>query len=452
MNVKLKRLNESPLMDLMQKKIFIIFLILFNGLQLHSQEQGQDYYDPKIIRNEDFIYNEKIKSVRLHPAASELGFPVIRLNTEDKLLLKFDELDSDLKDYYYTFLHCTPDWENSNVIPSEYIDGYREDRISEYKYSFNTRPSYIHYRLEFPNEVIRPVKSGNYILKVYLKNDPEEVIITRRFMVIENRVEISAKVRAGINPEVRNYRQRVEFSINHQNYKIDNPFSNLQVRILQNGRWDNLLKDLKPTYVTDGELIYDPDNENEFDGGNEFRNFDIKSVKFPGKKIDKVYGGEIKSVLLFPDHKRGFQRFSTSEDINGNYVVRFDGASDEEADWYADYVNIEFNFEFPYPPLENQIYIFGKFTDYQNYGWAKMQYIPVSGGPGKYYSKVLLKQGFFDYQFGFYNKEKAVFETNETEGAHFETENDYSILVYNLEFGESLYKLVGYRVINSRNF
>src|SRR5690606_19998089 len=112
-----------------------------------------------------YIYNSSIKTVLFYNVKNELSYPVLPMNSNEKLKLSFDDLNTDLKTYYYTFIHCNVDWTPSDLLPKQYLSNYTEDDIKEYKYSFNTDLRFIHYNITFPNEYINFKISGNYIIK-----------------------------------------------------------------------------------------------------------------------------------------------------------------------------------------------------------------------------------------------------------------------------------------------
>ena len=59
-----------------------------------------------------------------------------------------------------------------------------------------------------------------------------------------------------------------------------------------------------------------------------------------------------------------------------------------------------------------------------------------------YETTLLLKQGWYDYQYGY--KDGNQFSTEAFEGAHFETENEYEVLIYFRNLGSRYDQLVGY--------
>jgi len=104
----------------------VYLLVTLSFLTLYSSAQ-------KGLRYEDFIYQKNIKSVFLHPADFEMGLPVLDLNNpNEQLLLSFDDLDADVKNYSIYFIHCDAYWNPSDLMTSEYIDGFFELNILNY--------------------------------------------------------------------------------------------------------------------------------------------------------------------------------------------------------------------------------------------------------------------------------------------------------------------------------
>src|ERR1700712_1426166 len=50
----------------------------------------------------DSIYSPSVKSPQLYMAGNQVGYPILQLNSADQLELHFDDLDADVKNYYYT--------------------------------------------------------------------------------------------------------------------------------------------------------------------------------------------------------------------------------------------------------------------------------------------------------------------------------------------------------------
>ena len=227
-------------------------------------------------------------------------------------------------------------------MQSEYIDGFFDNRIEDYEFSFNTLQKYTNYQLVFPEEYLRPMLSGNYILSVFTKNNPNEIVLQKRFMIIEEKISISALIKRSTIIDERMYKQEIDFNINHGNMYISNPYSDIKVVVKQNNREDNAIYNLKPLFVKKNHLVYDYEQVNTFEAGNEYRYFDIKSIRYQSERVKDI---EIDSnninVMLFTDVSRSFNEFISLSDLNGNFLINKQEAWNSETE--SEYVNVQFS-------------------------------------------------------------------------------------------------------------
>ena len=93
--------------------------------------------DTKTIYKNKIFYNN-IKTFICHKAEDEMSIPIINLKTNNKLIISFDDLDGDIKDYYYSIIHCDFNWYKSDLRKSEYISGFFKNPIINFESSFNT--------------------------------------------------------------------------------------------------------------------------------------------------------------------------------------------------------------------------------------------------------------------------------------------------------------------------
>ncbi|MEA3477154.1 MAG: DUF5103 domain-containing protein [Bacteroidota bacterium] len=427
---------------------FICILIaLSSSLVVFSQDtEDQDYFKELFIRNEDFIYKPNIKTVLLYKAGWEMSQPIIQLNTDDKMILTFDDLDADDKYFGYTIIHCNANWQESELKQNEYIDGYYEDEIWDYAYSYNTTKAYTNYRIELPTDYLRLTKSGNYILRVYEdENTDENVIFTRRFMVLDPKVSVAARVNPTSNVADRQTKQAVDFTIYKNNYLIPFPFEKLKVVITQNRRWDNAITDLKPRLVSYDKISYDYDEGNVFDGGNEFRHFDIKSTIYQTENMkNKFYDATGYHVFLLPDERRTFDRYTFQEDLNGKLYIEAENAGDANIE--GDYIFIHFKFPYEVPLVNGNLYIMGALTNWQFTEEGRLTY----NFQEKAYETIMyLKQGYYNYVYVFLEDGYPGADVTLMEGSHWDTENDYTIFVYHREEGTYYDQLIGLQFLNS---
>jgi len=390
------------------------------------------------------IVKPNIKTVLLHRDGWDLSPPLMRYNSDEKLLLSFDDLDGDVKEFIFTIVHCNANWEPSDLRKDEYIDGYFEDYIYDYSFSLNTIQPYTHFELIFPTQNLKPKLSGNYIMKVFVEEE-DSLYFTRRFMIVEPKVEIEGNIHQATMLKDRNYKQEVDFSFNTGGYRIVNAYRDLKVVIIQNGRWDNTLRDLKPKMVIGNTYDYNYDLENVFDGGNEFRAFDVKSLTYNTENvinIDQSYAGY--DIYLRELERRTFQVYKTEDDINGQMKIKTEDYTITETE--AEYVNIHFFLPYPAPMMDADIFIIGQLTDWRYSEDSKMTYNYKRKG---YDKTMLLKQGYYNYHYILKYYNQSVGDVSFIEGNHWETENNYTIFVYNRELGADYDKLIGVKHINS---
>jgi hypothetical protein len=392
------------------------------------------------------IVKPNIKTVLFHRKGWDMSPPLIKHDTGEKLKLSFDDLDGDVKEYLFTIIHCDADWKPSDLRKDEYIDGYYEDYIYDYSFSLNTIQPYTHYELIFPTADLAPILSGNYMLNVFVEHE-DSVNFTRRFMVVEQKVEIDGKIKQATMIKDRNYKQEVDFTIKTGGYRIVNPYQDMKVVIIQNGRWDNAIRELKPKMVISDTYDYNYDLENVFDGGNEFRSFDVKSLTYNTENvinIDKSYEGY--DIYLRESGRRTFQVYKTEDDINGQMKIKTEDYSTTETE--AEYVNVHFFLPYAAPMVDADIFIIGQITDWRYSEVSKMAYNYKRKG---YDKTLLLKQGYYNYQYILRYHNQSIGDVSFIEGNHWETENNYTIFVYNREFGDDYDRLIGVKHINSLN-
>jgi hypothetical protein len=278
-------------------------------------------------------------------------------------------------------------------------------------------------------------------------DDVNQPTIIKRFMVMENLVNIKSKVKDATLLNEKRFRQEIDFSILTHNFIIDNPSRNIIVKIFQNMRADNAIIDLKPRLVKGNELDYDYDEDNVFNGGNEFRNFDIKSLKYNSERINNItYENGSNQVYLHKDLSRPFKVYKSEEDINGKFAIKSDYTKDYETE--ADYTFVHFSLPFDIPTVEGNIYVYGSFTNWKLSENTRMKYNYKTRA---YETSIYAKQGYYNYQYVLKRLNQSVLDETFIEGNHASTENDYFIFVYYRQPGELYDRLIGFQQINSIN-
>ena len=103
----------------------------------------------EVFKNE--IFTNNIKSIISQKNQKTVQTPIINLNSKENFNISFDDLDGDIKSFYYTIIHCKSNWTKSQLMKSEYITGFYKKEIINYDLSFNTIQKYTHYQFTFPN-------------------------------------------------------------------------------------------------------------------------------------------------------------------------------------------------------------------------------------------------------------------------------------------------------------
>ncbi|MCX6350755.1 MAG: DUF5103 domain-containing protein [Bacteroidetes bacterium] len=386
-----------------------------------------------------------MKSVQFFYGDIPNSYPIIDLGTGQSVSLHFDELVNNPKDYQFTIIHCDANWRPSQLIKSEFIEGMFTDYLSGYQVSTGTYKGYVHYRLAFPSQNMKPKISGNYLLKIFLDNE-KNVVITRRFYVVQKDMNVSGEMLRPSSPRYNDTKQQISFTINTNEMNVGDPFNDIKVVIRQNWRPDNELANLKPKYVEGKKLIYNYDDEALFDGGNEFRFFDIRDVKYRSNGVRYFMfdsATKLYSATLFEDEDHSGNAYTKYIDQDGGYINLSN--SNDLAFINADYIWVDFRLRIPYADESKDVFVYGGLSNWQLDKNFKLTYSPRDK---EYQGRILLKQGFYDYQYVTLDKSGNANFTA-MEGSHWETENNYSVFVYFRPMGANYDLLVGKASLNS---
>jgi len=416
-------------------RLFALFLSSFSFINSYSQS-------PSDLPPMNTIYAKGIESVKLTPFGVEVGQPIIQLFSGEKLVLTFDDLLQKNRYLKYTLIHCTHDWQFSSLNQIEYLDGFNEDLINDYSFSFNTVVPYTRYRLVFPTNEMRITKSGNYLLVVYDDNI-NNPLLTRRFMVIDNlQAGIKANITYAQDVQHRSKKQQVDFTAYTGAYTIRNPAMYLHATILQNGRWDNAIEGLTYRTAKPGEYGFNFDNLNKniFFGSNEYRTFDIRTLRLLGDRITSVnFNNRMNQAYVMEDLARPWGAYVTNTTLKGYCIYANHDFSGQNTE---DYVWVHFTLRCDFQVGDGDLYVFGELTDWQIDPKAKLTFNPENN---YWESSLFLKQGFYNYIYVFVPKGRGAKKIDDTyiEGSHWQTQNNYTILLYLQEEGTSYDKLIG---------
>jgi len=420
----------------------ILILIIFLSLPFVSTngQNGQ--------AQDNRIYDRRIKTVQLFKEGWNLSYPVITINSEERLSLHFDLIDNNSETYYYTFIHCDKDWNRSDIQSEEYLEGFPDNPIEDVKPSFNTTVRYFHYTLTFPNERISFLLSGNYIIMVFPYGESDKPVMTRRFVITEERVRVDFRAYRPLIPAYNNTGQQFDFTVDLLSSRVADPMRNIYCSVLQNGRWNNSKNNLKPDFIGNNKLRFNAMSEkNIFPGGNEYRYFDIRSIKYRTEFVREIdYSAPYYNIFLAPSDNREFKPYFFWQDFNGKFFIASPEGKVPETD--ADYVNVYFTMPSDYMLAGGNMYVSGALN---NWNFNETNIMIYSPSAGQYECTMLLKQGWYNYEYVFLKKDEDQGVATVFEGSHFETENDYLVFVYYRNPYERFDRVLGTTVVNTNN-
>ena len=175
------------------------------------------------VDTETKIFYPDFKTLKIQVADDFLAPPIIHLNSNEQITITFDEISDDVKYMQYRLIHCNADWQPSQLLDSEIVDGFNIANVNDYAFSSNTFVHYVNYLIAIPNQDIKPLVSGNFLLQVFPENDPDDIILQVRFCIDEAKVELSAEATSRTDLGYNDIYQQVNFKIDQKNYPIRDP-------------------------------------------------------------------------------------------------------------------------------------------------------------------------------------------------------------------------------------
>ena len=411
---------------------YLFQTLLFFVFTLASAQVEKEIIPPFNIKTVSFVQN------------NQNVVPVFQL--ADPFQLQFDDLFGNDSSYFYEIIHCDYNWNPSDLQKRDYLQGFDNQRIQESSSSFNCLQIYTHYRLNLPNSNTQLKISGNYILKIL--NEDKEVVFSRKFMVYEDLVSVPIQVKRARNVTNLDSKHNLEFTIKSNVINFQNPLKNIKTVLLQNGKLQTAIHNIAPQFTIGNDLVYKYDAPTQFWAGNEFLYFDNKEIRVASNNIAQIDSQkEIYSSYLFTNEARANSNYYNWQDVNGNFVVRRLFAENSENE--ADYSWVYFSLSAPlFRSSDGTIYVTGMFNNYALTQENKMEY---NTEKGVYEKAILIKQGFINYEYTVEQVNGNIDSENAIDGNFFQTENEYTVLVYYKENTDRYTRIIGKGTASSLN-
>lgn len=374
---------------------------------------------------------DRINSLRMVVDGDWERPAIVNMASGEKIEFSFDEMSHEYHRFTYRIQHCNAQWQPSEILESDFLDGFNDETIDDWENSLNTTFDYTHYRLTIPNDKARLKLSGNYRLSI--REDGREVAYFR-FCLSEGKTLLSCSVSGNTDIDTHDSHQQLDLTVNYGSLTVRDPAKELYTVVMQNRRTDNMVINPTPTYDAGNKLTYEHCRDLIFPAGNEFRRFEVVNLYDYFMNVDRVsFHDPFYHATLMQDTHRHAYKFD--HDHNGRYLIRYSqGNSDTE----ADYLFIHFNLASERLP-GGKLYVSGHFSGGNLTSKYEMEYDDTQK---EYQANILLKMGAYDYQYIWVPDEETSGQTKPVEGDWYETKNEYQILLYYRERGSRYDRLV----------
>lgn len=207
------------------------------------------------------VLTDRIKTVTTAVGEGRSGsLPVLRMGTDDRLHITFDELSHDYHRYTYRLQHLNADFTpNDRLLQTDFVAMTDDEGlIDEGEQSMNTTVAYTTYRLTLPNDYMRPLLSGNYRLTVYEDaDDGGEAVMTLDFMMAEDKASLLATATTNTDIDTRDAHQQLDVNASWHDLNLRDPAEEMKLVVLKNDRLDAAVRYPQPTAVRPDALVWE---------------------------------------------------------------------------------------------------------------------------------------------------------------------------------------------------
>lgn len=329
-----------------------------------------------------------IQSIQLHPKGDPGGPPIIELDSQQKLLLSFDYLSPQSRQFRVEVSHRTQDWEQSTIAPTTYLDSFSKTYIQNSQASYSQRPSYQHVEFEFPGRELNPIKSGNYLLEIYSYNSGE-LLFSMPFFITENEGSIETRIET-LHAQRDDGRplDQLYSTYRYPNF-VEYPQFDLSMSFAQNQFWGQMRSAGSLDSITPNQLNGRLTRQQAYIGNYEFKTLDLRSFDPDGERIIEYRPENTPPAVIL---RRDIQNLDTdpSPFSATNFGVPFDDQS-------SDYARVRFSLDADTSvSLSSEIYIVGHFNNWMINDLNKMTY---NQEEQLWQGHALIKQGKYAYKY-----------------------------------------------------
>lgn len=366
-----------------------------------------------------------------------MQFPIIDISGNNTLNISFDLLESEQRQLYFSIKRMEYDWTPTTIPLSQYLSGINRVIIALPEPSSATLVNYCHYNISLnsKNTELGISLSGNYLISVFSFEDNTNPLFEIPFSVIKNKVRVIVEKSMPFNGDFTTT-QSLNISVDTSNIQIYNPSRNIKIVVLQNGQWENAIILREPSLILNNKICYCESKAALFEGGNQFYKVEHLADKVVGLGVERIFIDQIYNLSLFDNYNRSQKDYTYEKDQCGRQIIHNLNSSTESAS--TDYQLLHFTFKSDYIK-DGDLLIEGEAFRFLPYEYKKLTY---NYEKKEYLLSVLLKMGYQEYKYIVKTPDGITYKY--TSGNHYQTSNEYSILVYNSDNQFNSNELIGY--------
>lgn len=387
------------------------------------------------------VLSPRIASLQVTAGDDWQSMPIITLGQETPIVISFDDLTHEYHRYSYCLEHCEADWTISDqLFDSDFCIGFSSgNTIDDFEQSTGVNQLYTHYQLQIPNRKCQLKMSGNYRLTVYDEQNDNTEMFKAYFMVVEPTMHVGLNMTTNTDADINGRHQQLEMRLNYGGTKVTEPTTQIKSVVLQNGRWDNAVVNSQPQYVMGDGLQWSHDRDFIFNGGNEYRKFEMLDATHTTMGLESIsWDGKMYHAFIWTDEPR--PSYVYDEDADGAFALR--NSDNIENDTQSEYIMTHFRLKSP--RLSGDVYLNAAWTNDRFLPQYKMQW---NDDTQQYEAELWLKQGYYSYQYLLMQPDGGVTPVP-SEGNFYQTQNSYQALIYYKGNGERADRLVAYGALN----
>lgn len=331
---------------------------------------------------------QQIQSIQLYRKGTPSSPPIIKLNSNEQLVLEFDHLGPEATQFKIDVRHYSREWRESSLALNYYMEGFYEDYFGAGSKSYVQRPTYRHYEYELPNDRLSMTVSGNYLLTV-TNPDTGELLFTLPFFISEEKGDLQTRIETEYARRKDLREQDRPFSEYRYPDFVEMPQFDLSFQYVQNQFWGRAKPVKNFDTSTPGAVHFHLAQDEAFLGDYEFNTLDIRSFTADGRQILSYEPDFTPPNLIL---RRDVQNFSPSPSVAGG--PRFGLPTDDRN---AEYANVHFQLETAAKSDSlRQIYLVGDFNE-----WTvnKLNRMEFNHSSGLWEGRAFIKQGEYAYKY-----------------------------------------------------